>query len=75
MYKGLRRFKLVEVIFHFPDLGGVVGGAGGEVFDIRGEQDAGYILVMGFEVGYGDELGFVAVLLHAPDEDVALDAG
>ncbi len=65
--------QLVQVL-DFPDLGGVVGGAGGEVLDVRGEEDAGYVLLVRFEVGYWDEGCFFAVLFHAPDEDVALVA-
>lgn len=59
-------------VLDFPDLGGAVGAAGGEVLDVGGEQDAGYVGVVGFEVGDGDELGFFAVLEEVPDVDVAL---
>jgi len=60
-------------IFDFPDFGGAVGAAGCEVLDVGGEEDAGYVGVVGFEVGYWDELGFFAELEEVPDVDVALE--
>ena len=59
-------------VFDFPDLGGAVGAAGCEVLDVGGEEDAGYVGVVGFEVGYGDEGCFFAVLEEVPDVDIAL---
>lgn len=41
----------------FPDLGGVIGAAGGKLLDVGGEEDAGDVLIVGAEVGDGDELG------------------
>jgi hypothetical protein len=54
-----------------PDLGGVVGAAGGELLDVWGEEDAGDVLAVGVELGDGDELGALVVLDEVPDEDVA----
>lgn len=59
-------------ILDFPYLGGAVGAAGGQVLDVGGEEDAGDGAVVGFEVGEGDELGFLAELEEVPDVDVAL---
>jgi hypothetical protein len=59
-------------IFDFPDLGGVVGGAGGEVLDVGREEDASYVVFVGGEVGYWDEGCLFAVLEEMPDVDVAL---
>lgn len=42
------------------------------MFYVWGEEDAGDILVVGFEMCDRYKLGFVSVLFHAPDEDVAL---
>jgi hypothetical protein len=60
-------------VLDFPDFGGAVRAAGCEVLYVRREEDAGYVGVVGFEVGYWDELGFVAELDEVPDVDVALD--
>ncbi len=40
--------------YHFPDLGRVVGAAGRELLDVWRQEDAGYVLVVGVELGYGD---------------------
>ena len=58
-----------------PDFDSVVGGAGGEMFDVGGEEDASYISCVGGEHGYGDESRDVAALLHLPDVDVSLKDG
>ena len=55
-----------------PDAGVVVGATGAEVADVGGEEDAGDVGVVGFEGGYGNERGDVAVLEHPPDVDIAL---
>lgn len=55
-----------------PDAGCVVGGAGGEVPDVGGEEDACDVGVVGYEFAYGHDGGDVAALDHAPDVDVAL---
>jgi hypothetical protein len=55
-----------------PDARGVVGGAGGEVADVGGEEDAGYVGVVGEEFADGDYGGEVAAHDHFPDVDVAL---
>lgn len=55
-----------------PDAGGVVGAAGREVADVGGEEDAGYVGVMGDEFADWDEGGDVFVLEHAPDIYIAL---
>ena len=56
-----------------PDSSVVVGGAGGQVADVRADQHAGDVGVVGLEGGDGDEGGDVAVLDHSPDVDVALE--
>lgn len=58
---------------NFPDFGRVVGGAGGEFLDVRREQDAGDVFLVGAEVGDGLELGAFEGLDQGPDEDVALE--
>jgi len=58
-----------------PDPSGVVGGAGCEVADVGGKQDAVDVLVVGQKASNRDEGGDVAVLDHAPDVDVALVRG
>lgn len=57
-----------------PDLGGVVGGAGGELLDVRGEEDARDVLLVGAELGHRVDVCavLVRVLGEFPDEDVAL---
>jgi hypothetical protein len=55
-----------------PDAGRVVGGAGREVADVGGEEDAGNVCSVGGELAYGDDGGCVVALDHAPDVDVAL---
>lgn len=61
---------LVDV--DLPDLGRVVGAARGELLDVGREKDAGDVLLVGGEVGDGEELGAVEVLNQGPDEDIAL---
>jgi hypothetical protein len=46
--------------------------AGCEVLDIGGQEDASDILIVCFEVGYGQELGLLAVLEEVPDIDTTL---
>lgn len=55
-----------------PDARGVVGGAGGEVAHVWGQQDAGDVGVVGEELADGDDGGEVAAHDHFPDVDVAL---
>lgn len=55
-----------------PDAGGVVGAAGCEVADVRGEEDAGNVGAVSGEFADGDDGGCVVALDHAPDVDVAL---
>jgi hypothetical protein len=59
-------------IFDFPDLSRVVSGASCEVLDVRGEQDASYVIFVGGEVGYRDKGCLLAVLEEVPDVDIAL---
>lgn len=59
-------------ILDFPDLGCVVGATGCEVLDVGGEQDAGDVLAMCFEVSDGHELGLFTVLQEVPDVYTAL---
>jgi hypothetical protein len=42
------------------------------VLDVRGEQDAGYIVFMGGEVSYWDKGCLFAILEEVPDIDVSL---
>lgn len=58
---------------HLPDLGSVVGGAGGELLGVGGEQDAGDVLLVRVEVRDGLEVGAVEGLNEGPDKDVALE--
>lgn len=59
-------------ILDFPDLGGVVCGAGCEVLDVWGEEHAGNVILVCGEVGYWDQGGLFAVLEEVPDVDVSL---
>lgn len=61
---------LVEV--DLPDLGGVVGRAGRQLLDVRGEEDPRDVLLVGGEVGDGLELGAVEGLDQGPDKDITL---
>ena len=45
----LARFEIADL----PDLGRVVGRAGRELLDVRREEDAGDILLVGVELGNG----------------------
>lgn len=51
----------------------MVSRAGGHLLDIRREQDPGDGLLVGREVGDGDEVRLLDVLNKGPDKDVALD--
>lgn len=62
-------------VLDFPDLGRMVGTAGGQLLDIGREEDAGDVLLVCREVGQGDELGSVVGLEKLPDKDIALDEG
>jgi len=42
------------------------------VLDIGREEDAGYVVFVGGEMGYWDEGGLFAVLEEVPDVDIAL---
>lgn len=59
-------------IAYFPNLGRVVGAAGGELLDIGREQDTGDVLLVGAELGDGNEASAVKLGVERPDEDVAL---
>lgn len=59
-------------VLDFPNLGCVVCRAGCEVFDIGGEKDSGYVVLMGVKVGNRDEGSFFAVLEEMPNIDIAL---
>lgn len=41
-------------VLDFPDLGSVVGGAGCEMLDIGGKEDAGYVVLVCGEMGDRD---------------------
>jgi hypothetical protein len=69
---GSRGLRVDGGVRNLPDLGGVVGGAGGQVLDVWGEEDASNVLGMGLEVGDRDERGLLTVLNKVPDENVAL---
>lgn len=58
-----------------PYLGGVVCGAGGELLDVRREEDARDVLLVGAELGHRVDVCavLVGVLGEFPDEDVALE--
>jgi hypothetical protein len=56
-----------------PDLGCVVGGAGGELADVWGQKDARYVRGVGGEVCDGEQLGGFIVLDQLPDKNVSLD--
>lgn len=59
-------------VFDFPDLSRVVGGTGCQVLDVWGEQNAGYVVFVGGEVGYWDKGCLLAVLEEVPNVDIAL---
>ena len=48
----LARFDVADL----PDFGGVVGAAGGELLDVGGEEDAGYVFFVGVELGDGEDV-------------------
>ena len=50
----------------------MVGGASCKVLDVWGEQDAGYVIFVGGEVGYRDKGCLLAVLKEVPDVDITL---
>ena len=55
-----------------PDSSVVVGRTGCEVADVGREENSGDVGGVGLERSYWDEGGYVAVLEHAPDVNVAL---
>lgn len=59
-------------IFYLPDLGGVIGATGSELFHVRREEDAGDVLLVGAEVGHGEKLGTIVGLKELPDKNVSL---
>lgn len=59
-------------IFDFPDLSRVVGGAGCQVLDVWGEQNAGYVVFVGGKMGYRNKGCLLSVLEKVPDVDIAL---
>ena len=73
---GQRRLLLLVRAFevHLPDLGRVVGAAGGKLLHVGGQQDARDDFLVGGEVRDGEELGAVEGLQELPDEDVTLVA-
>lgn len=67
-------FEVVGLVgIDAPDAGVVVRAAGGEVADVGAKEDAGHVGSVRLEGSDGGEGGLVAVLLHAPDVDVALE--
>ena len=71
--EGLRlRVDLGLFDVNLPDLGRVVGAAGGELLDVWREEDAGYVFLVRGEVGDRKELCSIEGLDQLPDEDVAL---
>lgn len=50
----------------------MVSTAGCQVLHIGGQEDTSDILAVCFEVGYGHELGLLAVLEEVPDIDTTL---
>lgn len=70
-----RRLQCKLFFVDAPDLGSVIGGAGGKVTNVRGEEDARYVFCVGLELTDGDKLGDVTVLDHAPNIAVALVGG
>jgi hypothetical protein len=62
-------------VLDLPDLGRMVGTAGGQLLDVGGEEDAGDVLLVCRKVGQGDELRSIVGLEKLPDEDIALDEG
>lgn len=62
-------------VAHLPDLGRVVGAARRQLLNVRREQNAGDVFLMGVEMGDGDQLRALEVLDELPDEYVALRKG
>lgn len=72
----VQRCLQCELFFvNAPDLGRVIGRAGGKVAHVRGEKDASDIFRVRLELANRDELGNVTVLDHAPDVAVPLVRG
>lgn len=59
-------------VAHLPDLGRVVGAARRQLLNVRREQDAGDVFLVGVEMRDGDQLRALEVLDELPDEYVAL---
>lgn len=51
----------------------MIGAACCQLLHVGGEQDPGDVLIVGVEVGDGEELRAVKVLDELPDEDIALE--
>lgn len=64
-----------RAVLDLPNLGSVVGAAGGELLDIRGEEDARDVFFMRGEVRHGDHASSVVFLFNLPDKDIALQVG
>lgn len=60
-------------VLDLPDLGRVVSATGCKLLDVRGEEDARDVLLVGAEVRHRDELGAVEALDKVPHKDIALD--
>lgn len=66
-------YKVFFVGIDSPDLGGVIGRAGGKVLHVGRNKYAGKVLFVSAEVGDRDELSCLAVLKHTPEINVTLD--
>jgi hypothetical protein len=62
-------FKVLD----FPDLGGVVGRASGQVLNVGRKENTGNVVLVCGEMGDWDEGSLFAVLEEVPDVDVALE--
>lgn len=59
-------------ILDFPNLGGVVGATGREMLDIRREENASDVFVVGLEVSDWHKLSLLTILKEVPNVNIAL---
>lgn len=78
----LRSLSVIEVLdgdlgggifrVEIPHFGSVVSGAGGQVLDIRRQENAGEVILVGLEGADRNDASGFFILNHTPDIDIAL---